>query len=146
MTVAVVLAWIGSAMLLAAGLLLFAVRKVDPDRYAFSPEEAAAAQASTTASAIWAMLWAVVVTATAIGVFRQVRWARWVLIALGVLVVSGLLRALAGGAVFALLPLMWVATSTGLLFTRACREWFAAPSARRWHRPRPSRLGHPGPG
>jgi len=124
----VVLAWIGSAVLLVVGLLLFAVREVDPDRFAFSPQEAAAAQASTTRSALAVLLWAVVVAAMATGAFRRVNWARWVLIALGTLACLALLRALASSSMFALLALMWVAASTGLLLSRACREWYAAGS------------------
>lgn len=129
-TAAAVLAWIGSVALLFLGLIMLAVRAVDPADVGLSPDEAAMVQDFASTFAVLALIWGVLVLVASILAFRGMNWARWVLVVLGALAALGFLFNIVSGAIVSLVPLAWVAVSVGLLLAPASRAWYANRAGR----------------
>ncbi|HLS13038.1 MAG TPA: hypothetical protein VK095_00845 [Beutenbergiaceae bacterium] len=126
-TAAAVLAWIGSVLLIFLGLMMLAIRAVDPADAGVPADEAALVQEFASTLGIAALIWGALVLVAAILAFRGMNWARWVLVVLGVLATLGFLfNIVVAEAFLAIIPLVWVVASVALLLAPASRDWYNA--------------------
>lgn len=124
-TAALVLAIIGGAAVMVFGLIIGLAGTAALALFDVT------AQWSWVGGAIWVLagiviVWGAVVLVMAILALRRTNWARWALVVMGGVAVALSLVTLSLGDPSALVNILWIGTSAGLLLVPQSQQWFGA--------------------